>query len=290
MATNEAANDDNGAQEASRPRKQRAGSKELVQTIDELAVETKRTSLLDRLESQLKDQHMVSRILFGFALPDDKKLYKLIDQEFLNWRQKQDNQAEDLTGVLLFAPQVGLHFLEGPTEQIFKVLEFFNSISTEAEQAVPSAKPLTGKVDVQPMLSSVRVLHFTELHGVRSSRSWCSVVHTGKAIGASQIALDEASCPDLVFSVYRKLMCMCLKVLQSSTSDHPDAIDSTTLQRFYRKVADDLPSVDEVLSLFTKASSELFFSFAEFNKVFIAPFQLVLHSELLWPIPPSLTY
>ena len=47
---------------------------------------------------------------------------------------------------------------------------------------------------------------------------------------------------------------------------------------------------EEVVLLLGKQCAENFFSFQEFQRVFMKPFQLVLNSELLWPMPPALSY
>lgn len=266
-------------------RRKGAGSKDGQEAMDELAVETKRTTLLDRLEIQLKGRPHVSRLLFGFNVAEDKKVQKAVDQEFMNWRQQQEGKAAALSGLLLFAGQGAIHFLEGPSELIFKALEFFHSISAEAqttpEGLAAGAAKEPEKAKEKVLISTVRVLHFTELHGVRSLNSWCSIVHTGKAIGGNQTQLEDGNCPELVFVVYKKLLCLCLKVKRQEPEDASKA---------FKKAMDDLPNVDEIVTLLGKSGLDYFFSFEEFEKVFIAPFQLVLHSELLWPMAPALSY
>ncbi|CAJ1360284.1 unnamed protein product [Effrenium voratum] len=261
----------------------------LHQTIDELAMETKRTALLDRLESQLKATH-VSRLLFAFNATEDRKVQRAIDQDFADWRKKQENK-EALTGLLVYTQSYALHLLEGPTELVFKALGFFQSLSAEVRkapevQAGTTPRP-NEKGELPALLSLVRVLHFTELHSVRVVRSWSSMSHPGRAT-SNQMPMEEANCHELVFSCYKKLLCLCLKVQKLlDTEQEPDA---ATLQKSYKKASEELPSMDEVLAIVGKSSTEFFFTFPEFAKVFIAPFQLVLHSELLWPMPPALSY
>jgi len=260
----------------------RKNSKEVGEIIDELALETKRTTLLDRIESQLKERQQVSRMLVGFNCADDKKVQKALDQEFQNWRQQPSNDA--VSGVLIFASVVGLHLLEGPTELIFKALELMHTLSAEAKEGEDATA--TEKSDA--LLSGIRILHFTELHGVRVARSWTSMSHPGKAVGGAQTQMEDANCHELVFAAYKKLLVLCLKV--AKLLDPDEDVDTASLQKNYKKAADDLPSMDEVLILLGKTSFDYFFSYAEFKKVFIAPFQLVLHSELLWPMAPALSY
>jgi len=57
-----------------------------------------------------------------------------------------------------------------------------------------------------------------------------------------------------------------------------------------KTLIEELPTVDEIVAILNKAGLDFFFDFKEFEKVFVAPFQLVLHSELLWPMAPALSY
>mmetsp|Transcript_660 Transcript_660/g.1875 ORF Transcript_660/g.1875 Transcript_660/m.1875 type:complete len:273 (-) Transcript_660:108-926(-) len=260
--------DDQGAAEGVK-RRPRPG--EVQEAIDELAQETKRTTLLDRVETQLKGQSHVARLLFGFSIVDDKKTQNDVESQFAAWRKKQES-GDELTGLLLFTVQGAIHFLEGPAELLFGALGFFATLAD-----VPPTTMAGSGASIGP----VRVLHFTELHGVRASSLWCSFVHPGKATGASQTQVEESNCSELVMQTYKKLLVAALKVKQGGDSD---------VKSGYRRSQDMMPSVDEVVTLLGKSAADFFFTYKEFHKVFVAPFNLVLHSELLWPMPPALSY
>eukprot|EP00438_Fugacium_kawagutii_P026120 Skav235773 [mRNA] locus=scaffold1666:133865:144085:+ [translate_table: standard] len=262
--------------------------------LDEADVERQGRSaatkaLLDRLEGQLKGPAFTTRLLFAFNVSDDRKAQRAIDQEFIDWR-KTTNGAQSVNGILIYTQAVALHLLEGPVEMIFKAFEVFHSMSSEVRK-VPEVQPGTTprpneKGELPALLSGVRVLHFSELHGVSVVRSWSSLVHPGRPTG-NQMPVEDSNCHELVFSCYKKVLCLCLKVKKLLDGE---ADPDSSLQKTYKKAADELPSVDEVLVLVSKSSAEYFFTFAEFSKVFMAPFQLALHSELLWPMPPALSY
>lgn len=260
--------------------RRRRGPAEVQEVIDELAQETKRITLLDCVEQQVKDRFHVSRIMFGFAIADDKKTQNLVEQEFKDWREKQERRVE-LTGVLIFTAQGALQFLEGPTELLFGAVELFQSLTIDAQPPAPM-RPA--------MISQLRIIHFTELHGVRSSASWCSYVHGGKLQGGTQVQLEESACADYVYKVYQKFVLMCLRVREQAGDDE-DEPDGSAIHAMFKKLPPDMmPSVDEVHTLLSKNTADYFFNYAEFEKVFMAPFQLVLHSELLWPMSPALVY
>merc|ERR1719272_1944066 len=117
----------------------RRRSKEAHQEIvDELAQETKRVTLLEREEQQLKGRKHVSRILFIFGIIDDRKTQTTVEQEFLTWRDTQEG-GKQVTGMLLFLGQGAVSFLEGPTELLFKALEHFHGLALDVQpaQAMP---------------------------------------------------------------------------------------------------------------------------------------------------------
>lgn len=266
--------------------------------VDELAQETKRVTLLEREEQQLAGKKHVSRLLFAFGLADDKKMQTQVEQEFVQWREKLENAAE-VTGILLFLGQVAVSFLEGPTEQLFKALEVFHALTTEVlpAPASPSAPPevrmgqssrsdsvVQAVVPRPALIGAVRIFYFTELHGVRTSTGWCSFIHATKT-GAAQANLEDGP-QETVFLLYRKLLVLCLKVTDSAG----EGADADKLQSHYRRNTDIMPTAEEVVLLLGKQAAEHLFSFVEFQKLFMKPFQLVLNSELLWPMPPALSY
>jgi len=269
------------------------------EVIDELAQETKRVTLLDREEQQLKGRKHVSRVLFVFGIVDDRKMQAAVEQEFTSWRGRQEG-GRDVTGLLLFLGQAAVSFLEGPTELLFKAVELFHSLSQEVQPAIVMPLPPadmrtktqaaeTTEAPAAPpraaLISAVRVLYFTELHGIRASVGWCSFVSPAKAQAGGAQNTEEDS-HELVFALYKKLLVTSLKVSDLAGNEtHPD-----NLQSYYRKQSDLLPLPDEVVLLLGKQGAENFFNFAEFQKVFRKPFQLVLNSELLWPMPPALSY
>merc|ERR1711976_880412 len=120
-----------------------------------------------------------------------------------------------------------------------------------------------------------------------TSTSWCTYLASGKIQGGTQVVLEEGNQAELVFALYKKMMEVCLQV--SSAAGYDEA-DDDKLQSLYKRVGDAMPTADEMVPFTGKFGAEMFFSYAEFHKVFMAPFHLVLHSELLWPMPPALSY
>merc|ERR1740121_1443974 len=205
-----------------------------------------------------------------------------IDEKFRSWQK--DAQAEDLGGLMVFVAGAAINLFEGPTDLIFKALEFMYSLCShqEADDKLDPANPLAAS---GPLVTSLRILHFTELRGVRTSKSWCSVTNPSKPQGGSQVQMDEENSAEFVYATYNKLLLVCLKV-----QEELPAASSQQLQQAYKRHAEQMPGVDEVSAFLAKGITETFFTYPEFEKVFVAPFSVVLHSELLWPMPPQLSY
>jgi len=273
---------------------------EANEPVDELAQETKRVSLLEREEQQLKGKEHVSRLLFVFGTQDDKKVQGQVEQEFLQWQSKQEG-GNQISGVLFYLGQAAVSMLEGPTDLLFKALELFQALTQEVlpVSSLPSApadvKVVTPKkaselaaqssVPRAALIGAIRILYFTELHGVRVSTGWCSFAHSAAKQGGPPQTLDDGA-HETVFLLYKKLLTLCLKVQDNAGNE----ADPDKLQGHYRKLSDSIPTQDEVAVFLSKQAADSFFSFPEFQKVFVKPFQLVLNSELLWPMPPALSY
>jgi hypothetical protein len=254
--------------------RRRSKTKPGMEEVDELTLETKRETLLDQMEGQLKPGGnavpTVSRLLFAVGLPDERKAPQ-VDKAFLEWLAKQPDYAGGpVTGVLLYIGSVCAHFLEGPTESLFQALTFFNTLTAEGNG----------------LLGSIRVLYFTELHGSRVSVSWCSYSHQSKLLGSQTAQLEDGAVHESVFIIYQKLLLLCLKVQDAVGNDA--SFDKVQAQ--YKKLSEMMPSADDTIAMMAKNSIDYFFTFTEFEKVFIAPFHCVLHSELLWPMAPALVY
>jgi len=275
--------------------RRRKRPEEAQEAVDELAKEATRTTLLDRVESQLSGQHSLSRIMFGFAVADDRKIQTMLERSFTNWRWETCSDSAQVTGLLIYAQQAALHFLEGPTELLFRALALFQDLATEPTAAAPSAgmskgMPGEGSERTTALIGGIRILHFTEMHGVRVTRGWCAVANPTKPQGL-QIQLDHDSCPETVFMVYRKFLLLSIKAMDSLHSvENDEDIEDEQLQNCYRRATELMPTVEEATVLLGKNGAELFFTYAEFQRVFVAKFRTVLHSELLWPMPPALSY
>merc|ERR1712146_592148 len=113
----------------------------------------------------------------------------------------------------------------GPTELLFKAVELFNTLAQEvlppAASGVGEKSPAgAGEKAPRPaLITMLRVVYFTELHGVRTSKGWCSYSHAGKLQGGTQVVLEESNCPEIVFMTYRKLIMLCLRVKENCRDD-----------------------------------------------------------------------
>jgi len=244
--------------------------------VDELAHDTQRATLLDAIEAQLRQEEQLTRLVFACQLADDKRVHAQIEREFQKWLAENDAE-KTLTGfsvLLSVAPASGLlHYMEGKTEKLFAALKFFEELSTD-------------RGDNRPALTSpTRIIYFTEMHRARLMPTWAMIVHVTKL--GPQNQQQEVIPKSVVFLMYKKLLVLAAKV-HAQTKDEPGK--ESAAKSVLKNSVDLLPSIDDVLMLVGKVGQEVLFSYTEFEKTFIAPFHTVLQSELLWPMPPPLSY
>jgi len=217
-------------------------------------------------------------------MPDDKKAVAQIEDEFGAWVKKTEQAAADAAeedgtgsppafgGLFIQQPGQALHYLEGTTESLFAGLKLFASFENEA--------PGRGA-----LISNLRIIYFTEVHGVQTVHGWHPFQHTSaKSMGGPQLFQEEESCYQAVFAAYRKILVLNCKIMDATGGKANATKDQL------KKLQDNLPTLDELTSLLHKTAADYFFNYAEFEKAFCAPFHLVLQSELLWPMPPPLSY
>jgi len=265
--------------------------KETVQ--DELAQETRRSTLLDAVEHQLKAATTRARLLIACNLSEDKKGIAQIETEFTEWSKKIAQSADDaeeeegaakppvLGGLFIIQPGQALHFLEGPTEKLFEGLKLFQAFGVEVAGGGPNETPRGA------LISNLRIIYFTEVHGVPTMNGWHCFYHTSaKSLGGPALFQDDEACYQAVFMAYRKLLVTNCKIMEATDGQNKTTLVKDTL----KKLQDSLPTLDELTALLHKTAAEYFFTYAEFEKAFCAPFHLVLQSELLWPMAPPLSY
>jgi hypothetical protein len=262
------------AAEGVRQRSKKKG--EPHEVIDELAIETRRTSLLDIVEQQLKGQTVVTRCLFIFPLADDPRIQSALKQEFSNWLETSQRSSV-VTGLLVFMQQAGIHFLEGPTQMLYAALAAFHEWAADT----PGRQALVGPL---------RILYFSELHGVRTSRSWIAYNHSAKPMGGAGTSLTQDTCSEIVFICYRKLLLLNMQVSGAVAGGEEGPALQKQLGNAIKKGSELLPSVEEVGLFMSKNAVDLLLTYPEFAKLFVEPTHTVLGSELLWPMPPPLSY
>jgi hypothetical protein len=285
------ASDTEGAAQGATRRAHQA-QKETVQ--DELASETRRHTLLDAVEHQLKAVPTRARLLLACNIPDDKKAVAQIETEFGAWAKKLAPAVDDAEeeegaakptafgGLFVIQPGQALHFMEGTAEQLFAGLKAFQGLSDISATGGDKNETPRGA-----LVNNLRIIYFTEVHGVQTMNGWHSFHHLGaKSMGGPVLFQDDEQCFQAVFMAYRKLLVTNCKVMEALPSDADDQAYKTQL----KSIQDGLPTLDELTSLLHKTAADYFFNYAEFEKAFCAPFHLVLQSELLWPMPPPLSY
>lgn len=270
-----------GAQGQPRRRPKR---EEVQEVVDELATEVRRTTLLDLTEKQLRAQDAsVSRLLLVFPVQDDQKTKAAVEKEFAAWLETEDGGRKPITGLLVFSLQAGVQFLEGPTELLFEAVAFCNGLASEGTH-------LGSRAPRAALIGPLRVLYFTELHRIRTMRAWCSYYSAAKAQGQAPV-LSSENCSEQVFMTYRKFLLLGRQSSPPAGEDgEEEVVDPKLMEEAVKKAHDFVPTPDEIAMYTSKAALDYLLSYAEFEQTFCAPFHTVLQAELLWPVPPPLSY
>lgn len=257
-------------------------AKPVKEVIDELAHDTTRASLLDAVEEQLKNQEHMTRLVFACQVTDEKRVQSQVEREFQNWLAENSvPESKELSGfslLLSVSPSSAIvTYLEGNTELIFSALKFFDELSIDKSSD-------GGRV---ALVSSLRVIYFTEMHRNRLVPGWLMYVHPTKAGPANQ-QNQEVNPKSTIFLMYKKLITLACKVKLAAREDETNK--QTAARNTVKNSTELFPTIDEALVLTGKLGQEFLFSYKEFESTFIAPFHTVLQSELLWPMPPPLSY
>jgi len=256
--------------------------KPVKEVIDELAHDTARASLLDAVEEQLRNQEHMTRLLFVCQVTDDKRIHSQVEREFQSWLAENTvPDTKEISGfsvLLAVSPASAIvTYLEGNTELIFAALKFFDEMSSDKSSDGGRAA----------LVSPLRVLYFTEMHRSRLLPGWVMHSYPTKVGGSGQN--QEVNTKATVFLMYKKILTLACKV-KVAVKDEDEANRLNAARTVLKNSTELYPTIDEALMLVGKVGQEFLFSYKEFDSTFIAPFHTVLQSELLWPMPPALSY
>lgn len=239
-----------------------------AQEVDELSLDTERTSLLDVLDGQLRNNTLVSRLLCICQI--DEKKQKELEDEFTQWIEGET----EISGVLAFIGPVALHLLEGPTQKVFRALERFNAFHETMENGVP-------------LISNLKILYVSELYTSRAASHWSCFSHIpakGNALG------PDSSEAERIFQAYKTLLLACEKVSgQLEKSGSSPAKFRNTAPPLFKNFADSLVAPEDLNILLSK-ECENPFTYPQFRQFFVEEVSLNLESDKLWPMPPAPVY
>mmetsp|Transcript_7933 Transcript_7933/g.19084 ORF Transcript_7933/g.19084 Transcript_7933/m.19084 type:complete len:274 (-) Transcript_7933:371-1192(-) len=243
---------------------------------DELAVEQKRYSILDVMDRLKKGvKPVTSRLLAVSQVQEGVKVAE-IEEDFrakiTNFNKHGANPATTailtevtefnveevkITGLLYVIGPYLAHFLEGPTDSLFYVLQ-----------------------NLHPGITNTKIMHISECHGQRATSTWQSF-HGGAKNGAP--VSGEPNTAQRIFGVYRKFLE--LHRLPAGQDEHDTA--------FYKGAADGFPHLEDFAKLMDPVSNPDAFGLDEFLRFYcVGGFANddFLQSEVLWPAAPPLRY
>lgn len=168
-----------------------------------------------------------------------------------------------LNGLQLMYPLSGLLLLEG-----------------EQKCVVGAIKALDAMQKTWPALADLKVVSSIQDAPQQAFSFWSS--HNVGSSRGDPNSYEKEQLPQIISKISVDLQSIGKKV-----SPLGDAQRMASLEGIKTKFADALPRVEDVLGL---AACEHTPSAADYLGVYYAPFELVLDSELVWPLPPPLEY
>mmetsp|Transcript_27347 Transcript_27347/g.64893 ORF Transcript_27347/g.64893 Transcript_27347/m.64893 type:complete len:172 (-) Transcript_27347:35-550(-) len=169
------------------------------------------------------------------------------------------------TGLLMQLPGCVIHILEGHQDSVVDFLRALQAMPPE-ESGVQDLKILASMQDIPS----------------RAFPMWGSRILTpAKAIG-DPIVPDLEQIPTLVSEMSLQIQRMGHKLQDLATDERRLALDALK-----NKFAEFVPRVEDILGLVECADLP---SLAEYLQIYYSPVSLALDSELVWPLPPALTY
>ena len=185
-----------------------------------------------------------------------------------NINEKDENDY--VSGVVVFVGNAAVALFEAA--QTASALKIFQWLDEQSKEATPA-------------LQTPRLAYVSELKGTRQLNK--VIVHERKNMRCNltmTIQQDaDFSMTDEVFKVYKGLLTLSAKINETS-------VDKAIKEWEDDSRPDHLPTPDEMSNLCHIKTGEHFFTFHEYHESFVGPLDLVLASEVSWPVAPPLAY
>lgn len=185
-----------------------------------------------------------------------------------NINEKDENDY--VSGLVVFVGNAAVALFEAA--QTSSALKIFQWLDEQSKEATPA-------------LQMPRLAYVSELKGTRQLNK--VIVHERKNMRCNltmTIQQDaDFSMTDEVFKVYKGLLTLSAKIKETS-------VDKAIKEWEDDSRPDHLPTPDEMSNLCHIKTGEHFFTFHEYHESFVGPLDLVLASEVSWPVAPPLAY
>jgi hypothetical protein len=185
-----------------------------------------------------------------------------------NINEKDENDF--VSGLVVFVGNAAVALFEAA--QTSSALKIFQWLDEQSKEATPA-------------LQTPRLAYVSELKGTRQLNK--VIVHERKNMRCNltmTIQQDaDFSMTDEVFKVYKGLLTLSAKTKETS-------VDKAIKEWEDDSRPDHLPTPDEMSNLCHIKTGEHFFTFHEYHESFVGPLDLVLASEVSWPVAPPLAY
>ena len=197
-----------------------------------------------------------------------------------NINEKDENDF--VSGLVVFVGNAAVALFEAA--QTSSALKIFQWLDEQSKEATPA-------------LQTPRLAYISELKGTRQLNK--VIVHERKNMRCNltmTIQQDaDFSMTDEVFKVYKGLLTLSAKIKDLFRMFLLRVPEYLLVDKAIKEWEDDsrpdhLPTPDEMSNLCHIKTGEHFFTFHEYHESFVGPLDLVLASEVSWPVAPPLAY
>mmetsp|Transcript_35174 Transcript_35174/g.80227 ORF Transcript_35174/g.80227 Transcript_35174/m.80227 type:complete len:234 (-) Transcript_35174:123-824(-) len=230
--------------------------------------EPPRKSLLDVLQeraAKVGKFEKAHRIMYAAHLNPNTADVGSLTRRLLASHEMEGEEEMQFTGLLLQLPGCVIHILEGHQDNIV-------AFCRQLEEMDPDS---TGVLNPK-LLSTMQDIP------ARVFPMWGSRILTPAKVPGEPLVPEKDQIPVLVPEMSLQLQKMGHKLQEMGTDERRLALDALK-----NKFAEFVPRVEDVMGLIESPDVP---TISQYLDIYYRPIELALDSELVWPLPPPLTY
>jgi hypothetical protein len=233
--------------------------------MEEIPEEPHRRSMFEVSKEIRESKQSVSRLMYVGRINVERSPKIDLADEFSKWLKESESFV---TGLLITTGNYIVHLLEAETEVLINVVKW--------QEKLMKLEP--------PPFAGMSVPVFTEENPKRIFKFWSSAVTPPDSTGENEP--DEIQVDEVSWGLYSIIMEIGTKLSEKYSGDGENTTGISNAIKAITSTKKLLPK-QETLSLMLKKD---FPSLNDFIDIFVAPIDIVLDNEIIWPCPPELTF